>query len=68
MGSKWAQAVILSVLLVSISAQEEATYETTTDGASNDTHTDSNGEETDSLEVSVSETTTEMAPEPGANR
>ena len=67
MGSKWALPVILSVLLCLVSAQEEATSEATTVGASNDTYADSNGEETDPLEEAVFETTTEMPPEPGAN-
>ena len=67
MCSKWALPVILSVLLCLVSAQEEASTETTTVGASNDTYADSNGEETDPLEEALSETTTEMPPEPGAN-
>ena len=68
MCSKWALPVILSVLICLISAQEEASSETTTVAASNDTYADSNGGETDPLEEALSETTTEMPPEPGANR
>ena len=60
-----ASAVILVIVLSFTLAQENAEYEVTTVGFSNETYADSNGEEGPTYLEEASETTTEMPPEPG---